>query len=245
MALPLPVHLTVPAARMSTDQPTRLPWDEIDAVLLDLDGTLLDLHFDNHFFLEHLPRRMAEQRGITSDAARAELVTRYRAVEGRLEWYCLDYWQRELALDLVALKQEIADRVRWRRHAPGFLSALHAAGYRRVLATNAHPDTLAFKRQRVPFPHHLDAGYSAHELGAPKEQPEFWDRLVARERFDPARTLFIDDNARVLAAARDWGIGHVLGISRPDSSRPPNELQGFVAVEDFDRVNRPGGRAGE
>ena len=28
-----------------------LAWDEIDTVLLDMDGTLLDLHFDNHFVI--------------------------------------------------------------------------------------------------------------------------------------------------------------------------------------------------
>src|SRR5690606_507131 len=27
-----------------------LPWNQIDTVLLDMDGTLLDLHFDNHFW---------------------------------------------------------------------------------------------------------------------------------------------------------------------------------------------------
>ncbi|HBT55971.1 MAG TPA: haloacid dehalogenase, partial [Pseudomonas sp.] len=32
-----------------------LNWNAIDTVLLDMDGTLLDLHFDNHFWLEHMP----------------------------------------------------------------------------------------------------------------------------------------------------------------------------------------------
>ena len=29
-----------------------LAWRDIDTVLLDMDGTLLDLHYDNHFWLE-------------------------------------------------------------------------------------------------------------------------------------------------------------------------------------------------
>ena len=31
-------------------------WQEIDTVLLDMDGTLLDLHYDNYFWLTHIPK---------------------------------------------------------------------------------------------------------------------------------------------------------------------------------------------
>ena len=41
-----------------------LDWDSIDTVLLDMDGTLLDLHFDNHFWLEFVPHKYAELKGI-------------------------------------------------------------------------------------------------------------------------------------------------------------------------------------
>ena len=219
--------------------PLKPPWEEIDTVLLDLDGTLLDLYFDNHFFLEHLPGRLAEVRGVTLEDARAELRRRYSRVEGTLDWYCLDYWQRELQLDLVALKHEIAHLVNWRPHAPAFLEALAAGGKRRVLATNAHPGSMGFKFECLALGGHFDARYTAHELGAPKEDAAFWDRLQEREGFDPARTLFIDDNPRVLASARDWGLPHLLGIRRPDSRRPANALDGFTAVDDFDAVEPP------
>lgn len=217
----------------------RLPWRDIDTVLLDLDGTLLDLYFDNHFFLEHLPRRLAEMRGVSAGQAQAELDRGYKAVEGTLDWYCLDYWQRRLELDIVALKQEIGHLVRWRPHAINFLDALIAAGKRRVLATNAHPASIAFKFERLAVGERLDALYSAHELGAPKESPDYWTALREREEFDPARTVFFDDNPRVLAAARDWGLPHVIGIRHPDSRRPANPLEGFVAVDDFHHVEAP------
>ena len=32
-------------------------WSCIEVVCLDMDGTVLDLHFDNLFWLEVLPRR--------------------------------------------------------------------------------------------------------------------------------------------------------------------------------------------
>jgi len=216
-----------------------LPWDRLDTVLLDMDGTLLDLHFDNHFFLEHLPRRLADHRGCSLEAARADLRARYGAVEGTLDWYCLDFWERELGLDLVALKGEIGHLVEWRPHAPAFLDALAAAGKRRVLATNAHPGSVGFKFERIALGDRFDARYTAHDLGAPKEDGAFWDALAAAEGFDPARTLFVDDNPRVLAASRAWGMSHLLGIRHPDSRQPPNELAGFPAVHDFDEVEPP------
>lgn len=220
-----------------------LPWSDIDTVLLDLDGTLLDLHYDNYFFGDYLPTHLATLRGVPVDQVRAEFAARCRAVEGTLAWYCLDHWERELGIELAPLKRAVADRVNWRRHAPAFLDDLAAAGKRRVLATNAHPGSLAIKAERIAFGDHLEASHSAHELGAPKEHGRFWSNLQRREDFDPTRTLFVDDNPRVLAAARDWGIRHVLGITRPDSRRPPNRLVGFRAVEDFDQLRRPRGAA--
>jgi putative hydrolase of the HAD superfamily len=229
---------------MITAPPLELAWECIDTVLLDLDGTLLDLHFDNYFFLEHLPARLAEVHGLHPEAARQALRRRYRQVEGTLAWYCLDYWQRELDLDLLALQREIADRVAWRPHARPFLAGLAAGGKQRILATNAHPGNLGFKAECLDvtaagLTDHLDARFTAHDFGAPKEQAAFWDRLHARVGFDPARTLLIDDNRHVLAAARAWGLPHLLGIRRPDSRRPANALEGFTAVDDFDAVTRP------
>jgi len=219
---------------MTKHTPVDLPWHAIDTVLIDLDGTLLDLHYDNHFFSEYLPAHLAWLRGVDVATVRAEFDAHCRRIEGTLEWYCLDYWQRELGLDLLPLKRRAADRVRWRPHAHDFLMRLAGAGKRRVLATNAHRGSIAVKAERVPFPDNLEAIHSAHDLGAPKEDPAFWGALRTREDFLPERTLFVDDNPRVLAAARAWGIGHVVGITRPDLTRPPRALTGFAAIEDFD-----------
>lgn len=50
-----------------------LDWTAIDTVLLDMDGTLLDLHFDNFFWLEYLPLRYAEQHSLPLPVAKARL----------------------------------------------------------------------------------------------------------------------------------------------------------------------------
>ncbi|NLD01354.1 MAG: haloacid dehalogenase, partial [Gammaproteobacteria bacterium] len=51
----------------------QLPWAHIDTVLLDMDGTLLDLHFDNFFWLKYLPQCYAEKNNLSLAQADAYL----------------------------------------------------------------------------------------------------------------------------------------------------------------------------
>jgi HAD superfamily hydrolase (TIGR01509 family) len=203
------------------NHPVRIP-DHVDTLLLDLDGTLLDLAFDTHFWLEVVPEYYGRARGMSArDALEKEITPRLRDAEGTLNWYCLDYWSRMLELDLSAIKSAHPERIAWLPGAQDFLRRQRAAGRRLVLATNSHPETLRIKDQKVGIRPMLDAMYSSHQFGAPKEYAEFWLRLRAAEPYDPARAAFIDDNPRVLAAARASGIACTIAVTDPDSSRPP------------------------
>ncbi|MGQ9660026.1 MAG: GMP/IMP nucleotidase [Thermochromatium sp.] len=213
--------------------PEAIDWTRIETVFLDLDGTLLDLHFDNHFWLEHIPRRYGEDRGLGFEAARAELLARYRAIAGTLNWYCIDYWSRELGLDILQLKREVEHLIAVHPHVLEFLESLAALGKRRVLVTNAHQKALALKLARTPLADHLERVVSAHELGIPKESPEFWPAFQAVEPFDPARTLLIDDNLDVLRTALQAGFGQLLAILAPDSRQPPRHTDEFPAINDL------------
>jgi HAD superfamily hydrolase (TIGR01509 family) len=210
---------------------TPLPWDAIDTVLLDMDGTLLDLRFDNWFWQEHVPGVYAETYGLTTEAALEALVPRFAAARGRLDWYCIDYWSRELGLDIRTIKRGVREQVAWIPGAEDFLVRLRALGKRRLLLTNAHPETLAIKDEHVDLVGHLDRVYSSHPFGVPKEDPAFWPRFAAAESFDPSRTLFVDDSLPVLRAARDYGIGWLRAIRQPDSARPARDTAGFVGVD--------------
>lgn len=196
----------------------------IDTLLLDLDGTLLDLAFDTHFWHEVVPEHYGRRRGMTGpEALEKEIWPKLRSAEGTLNWYSLDYWSEALDLDLSKIKTEHDSRIAWLPGAQDFLRRQRAAGRRLVLATNSHPETLRIKDQKVAIRPMLDAMYSSHQFNAPKEHAEFWLRLRRVEPFDPARTAFIDDNPKVLAAARSAGIGTVIAITDPDSSRPARE----------------------
>lgn len=209
----------------------RPPWDEIDTVLLDMDGTLLDLHFDNFFWLELVPRRYAHDRRMTLDEAFAVLGPKFAAKQGTLDWYCTDYWSRELDLDIAGLKHEMRERVSFLPGAEAFLQEMNQLGKRTVLVTNAHPDSLAVKIAQTGFDRYFSTLISSHALGAPKEDDTFWDRLQPRLAYDPARTLFVDDSAAVLRAAQRHGVAHLFTILRPDSTQGARPHGEFAAVD--------------
>jgi GMP/IMP 5'-nucleotidase len=213
-----------------------LQWQQISTVLLDMDGTLLDLHYDNHFWLEHVPLRYAEHHKLGLDEARTALLERYREMEGRLEWYCVDFWTRELGLDIPALKQELDHLISIHPYVVDFLTAMRALGKRTVLVTNAHQKVLQLKMQRTGLASHFDSLISAHQMGAPKEQLIFWQTMQAMEPFDCAGTLLIDDTVPVLRAARDYGIEQLLTISKPDSRLPEKASSEFPAIRSFQQI---------
>ena len=211
-------------------------WTSIDSVLLDMDGTLLDLHFDNHFWQAHVPLRYAEARGLSREDARQELMARYHARAGSLDWYSVDYWETELELDIMRLKEEVAHLIAVHPGVVDFLTALRAAGKRVVLVTNAHHKSVTLKMARTGLRPHFDAIISAHELGLPKEDVAFWDRLRLRESFDCARTVLVDDSLPVLDSARSYGIRHLIAITRPDTRQPPKATADYPAIATFTEV---------
>jgi putative hydrolase of the HAD superfamily len=208
-----------------------LDWSAIDTVLLDMDGTLLDLRFDNWFWQELVPQKYALARGMDTEAAWAELAPKFRAAMGSLDWYCIDFWSQQLRLDVRGIKRGVQEQVRFLPGAERFLLHLKALGKRRVLLTNAHPEALAIKNERVDLLGHLDAAYSTHPFGMPKEDAIFWPKFHATERFDTQRTLFVDDNLHVLRAARAFGVRWLRAVRCPDSGRPPKETGEFTAVD--------------
>ena len=119
-----------------------------------------------------------------------------------------------------ALKTEHAGYVAWLPGAKEFLLRQRATGRRLVLATNSHPETLRIKVEQTRVTDFLDAAYSSHPFGAPKEDARFWAGFRAVEPFDPRRTAFIDDNPDVLRAGRDAGIAHLIAVTHPDTTLP-------------------------
>lgn len=210
-----------------------IDWDKITSVFLDMDGTLLDLNFDNHFWLEFVPIRYAEQHNLSLGEAKQILFPLFRSMEGRLEWYCLDYWSRELKLDIAELKQEVAGLIQVLPHVMDFLDSLHLAGKRSILVTNAHPKSLGLKLEKTCLQPFFDRIICSHDLGLAKEHAGFWDNVRNIEPFEKDKTLLVDDSLSVLQCARNFGIRYLIAIAKPDSKQSIREIKEYSAINDF------------
>lgn len=213
-----------------------IDWRQIDTVLLDMDGTLLDLHFDNFFWQEYLPRRYAEIKGVDPAEARDYILRSTREIEGSLNWYSTDYWSETLELDVVRLKHEVGHKISIRPYCVDFLDALRYAGKDVVMVTNAHHDSLALKMERTRIADKFDRLITVHEFDLPKEDPQCWHEVQRRHPFDSGKTLLIDDNLRALESAREYGIAALLAIFQPDSTAPRREIDAFDAIHSFDEI---------
>ena len=208
-------------------------WSDIDTVLFDMDGTLLDLNFDNYFWLQLVPQHYSEAHGVSFEAAREIITCKYAEVRGTLSWYCLDYWQQELSLDVSGLKSTVRHRIALRPNVEHFLGALRDHDKKLVLVTNAHPHSLALKMDQSGIASYFDQRVSSHELRLAKENHGFWERLQQLTHYEPDRTMLIDDSLPVLRQARREGIAHLFGIRTPDSQRPPLDHDEFPMIDDF------------
>ncbi len=208
-----------------------LDWSRIDTILLDMDGTLLDLAFDNYFWRELVPRYLARIRGQDHREVRRQIIELYADKQGSLDWYCLDYWDVALQTDLRMLKAASSHRIRFLPGARGFLDAARASGRQMVLVTNAHGAALDLKRSITGLDRYFDLLVTAHDFGLAKEHRAFWPALQTRLGFDAGSTLFVDDSLPVLEAAADFGIGDVVAVRRPDTREPARRITTYKSVD--------------
>lgn len=187
-----------------------IDWSQIDTVLLDMDGTLLDLHFDWHFWMEYLPQAYAQKNGLSMEQANQIIHSKIDSQQGTLNWYCLDYWTRELDLPIAELKKEIKHLIQAHPDVIEFLQRLRLQGKQVIMVTNAHRDSLALKLEMTEIGPHFDLLISSHDFGIPKEDMRIWSKIQTVRPYNPARTLLIDDNLFALTTAKRYGIGHLL-----------------------------------
>ena len=206
-------------------------WTAIDTVLLDLDGTLLDQAYDNHIWGALIPQRFAQVRRLDLRTAYGEIERLFDDCSGTLAWYDIEHWTRTLGVDVSALHRELRAEVAWLPGAREFLLRMKSMGKRLVLLTNSHPAALAVKHEQTGVLDLLDGAASSQELGAPKEDPAFWVAAKARFGYDPARSLFADDNAKMLEAGRQSGVRWVYGVRHWDTKGSHREHVDHPAVD--------------
>lgn len=213
-----------------------LVWNQIDDVLLDMDGTLLDRHFDNFFFEEELPRRYAAMQGLSFQSARDHLMAMYRSVEGELAWTDLHYWTKRVGIDVVAMHQELDHMIGFLPGAEAFLSELRAKGKRITVLTNAHHAGVVVKSAKTGLGRYVDRIVDAFEVGYLKMRPEYWPTCKRLVGFNPARSLYVDDDESCLGAAKQFGIAGIVHSAKSSSQLPPAHSTRFASIEQLSQL---------
>ena len=211
-------------------------WSEIDTILLDMDGTLLDKYFDDYFWEEYVPKVFAETNKLTEKEARKALLKRYQSVESTLQWTDLDFWSDQLGLNIPELKCKVDHLIQVHPYVIDFLEYLKQIGKTVHLVTNAHSKTLKIKLRKTAIGPHFDRIVCAEEIGYAKEQPEFWEKLQVMLQFDKSRTLLADDTEKVLHSAKQYGIRFLLSVARPSTRLPVIHSQNYPSVAFFNEL---------
>ena len=214
----------------------KVDWNKIHTVFLDLDGTLLDLHFDNHFWLEYVPIHFADKHNMAVDKAKQQLADLYSEFGGTLNWYCIDFWTKRIGLDIRSLKEDVSHKIAIRPQAEEFLQMLNTMGKHIVLVTNAHEASISIKMKKTELDKYFHRIISSHQFGLAKEEDGFWEKLNETEPFNNDSTLFIDDNLSVLKAADDYGIKHLRAIRLPDSQGVEIKTDDYGVISHYQEI---------
>ena len=208
-------------------------WDEIDTVLLDMDGTLLDKHFDDYFWEVYVPEHYSLLHDISVEEAKKQLLGRYREVESTLEWTDLEYWSHELGLDIPELKMRVNHMIGVHPYVVEFLEFCLSARKKLYLITNAHSRTLSIKLEKTSIGPWFDRVICAEEVGLAKEDPEFWRRLEKMLEYNPKRTLLADDTEKVLRSAEEYGMQYLVYVARSSSMQAVRYSEKYPSIDYF------------
>lgn len=188
-------------------------------LMFDMDGTLLDLAFDDLIWNTRLPERHAETHQCTLEESKEILHTFYQQHNHTLCWYSSKYWTEKVEVDVLKLQYDNQEKIAPRPGCFELLEQLKQHGYRCWLLTNADQASLQLKLENIDLSPYFEVMLSSEEIGYSKEFVEFWEILQQKHDFDPQYAMMIDDTEKVLQGAEKFGITQLITIVQPSSGR--------------------------
>lgn len=192
--------------------------------MFDMDGTLLDLAFDDFIWNHKLPQRHAQTHQCTLEKSQEILSAFYQEHKHTLSWYSSKYWSAKVGVDVLKLQYDFKNKIRPRLGCFELLDYLKENGYRCWLLTNADRPGLELKLENVNLGPYFEVIVSSQDIGYSKEFVEFWQILQQQHTFDPKHAVFVDDTVPVLQGAEKFGISQLICISQPSSELSAREM---------------------
>lgn len=210
--------------------------NENTTLMMDMDGTILDLAYDSHIWLKSIPNIYAEKMNISIDDANSILQKKVLKMKNSLKWYCIDHWSELLDIDILRVHELEKDEIRYLPGAESFLKKVSKSEIRAILVTNSHRDTLNLKIKETGLDKYFKDIYISHDFNAPKENQLFWKRFQSVENFVKNKTIFVDDNVNVLKSAEKFGLGSLIQILYPDSSSAEIKKSKFKGIRNLKQL---------
>ena len=208
----------------------KVDWSKIDTVLLDMDGTLLDLNFDLHFWMEYLPLVLANKHNLSHQESKDRFYPIMRAEEGKLNWYCLDYWQKVFELDIAKLKEDIAHLIQVHPFVLDFLEQARQHNKRIYLVTNAHRKTIQLKMRVTNLEQYFDQIISSHDYDVAKEDQGFWHKLDTSIDLDKTKSIFLMTRSVCLDRHKSLALEPLSPLASLALKLKPSWLKGLLIL---------------
>ena len=205
-------------------------------LMLDMDGTILDLAYDSSIWLDLVPKEYAQKKGISLKDANIELHKYFVSMQGTLQWYSLDHWSDLLGIDILRIHELQKNNIQYLQDAEYFLRKIKSYEIRLLLVTNSFRSILDLKSEVTGIDKYFDQMYVSHDFGAPKESQIFWERFNEIETFDCRQTTFVDDTESVLDSAREFGIYSLVQITLPDSRKKEQVAENYLGLKGINQL---------
>jgi putative hydrolase of the HAD superfamily len=184
---------------------------DIDCMLVDMDGVILDNTYDNNFWQNQIPGVISKNKNISFEDAKRLAVQIFNYKKNTKDWYDVDYWSNMLNVDIEAEKRSSIsfDRIQLYEGVTKTLNKLKD-NFRLILITNAHRKTLNIKLEKYDLSPYFENMICAHELHYVKENIQLWYMLKSRFKLDYTKTLLIEDTINNIKVGLSAGISQAV-----------------------------------
>ncbi len=206
---------------------------DIECLLVDMDGVILDNTYDNNFWQNQIPNVLSKKRNISFNDAKRLAIQIFNFKKNTKDWYDLDYWSNMLDIDIEAEKRsdESLSKIKLYDHVTETLTKLKKS-IKLILITNAHRKTLNIKLGKYDISPYFDEMICAHELHYVKEDIQLWYMLKSKFKLNFEKTILVEDTINNINVALSAGVSSAVYVGDEDF-KPSEKILQLNSINDL------------